>query len=339
MKNYTFHINGMHCKSCALIIESELKELPRIKNIRVSQKNNLLEVSGDFKDESQQDIADKLTEAVKKHGYSFSLEKNKAPKNWADFKFAVPAAAFFIALFFLLQKLGIVNLINGGNMAYGTAFFVGIIASLSTCMAVVGGLLLSLSATFAKYGQKTRPQIFFHIGRIVSFFFLGGIIGMAGSAFQLGQVGIFITGLIIGVVMLILGVNLLDIFGFTKKIMPTMPRALHNKITGLTNLNNAVAPAFIGIATFFLPCGFTQSMQIYSLSTGSFWGGALTMLSFALGTLPVLSLISFGSSGITNSARSGVFFKTAGLIVIAFALFNIINSLAAIGLIRPIFNF
>ncbi|MBP6911491.1 sulfite exporter TauE/SafE family protein [Patescibacteria group bacterium] len=48
----------------------------------------------------------------------------------------------------------------------------------------------------------------------------------------------------------------------------------------------------MGIGTFFLPCGFTQSMQVYTLSTGSFLAGGLTMLSFALGTLPMLLLLS-----------------------------------------------
>ena len=63
------------------------------------------------------------------------------------------------------------------------------------------------------------------------------------------------------------------------------------------------------------------------------------MLSFALGTLPVLALVSFSSFSVEKSARKGVFFKTAGLIVILFALFNITNSLVAAGYLSPLFNF
>jgi sulfite exporter TauE/SafE len=62
-------------------------------------------------------------------------------------------------------------------------------------------------------------------------------------------------------------------------------------------------------------------------------------LFFALGTLPVLALISFSSFSIQDSSKSGIFFKSAGLVVIMFALFNIINSLVAAGYIAPIFNF
>ncbi|MCR4285827.1 MAG: sulfite exporter TauE/SafE family protein, partial [Candidatus Kaiserbacteria bacterium] len=108
---------------------------------------------------------------------------------------------------------------------------------------------------------------------------------------------------------------------------------------GVSRFNHTLTPLLVGIATFFLPCGFTQSMQLYTLSTGSFLSGGLTMLAFALGTFPVLALISFSSFSIQNSSKSGIFFKSAGLIVIMFALLNLINSLVIIGLISPIFNF
>ena len=139
--------------------------------------------------------------------------------------------------------------------------------------------------------------------------------------------------------MLILGINLLDIFHWTKQLQPSMPKFLSQKALDVTKINHTLTPALAGIATFFLPCGFTQSMQIYTLSTDSFLKGGLTMLSFALGTLPMLALVSFSSFSIQNSSKSGVFFKSAGLIVIVFALFNVINSLAAIGWISPVFNF
>jgi sulfite exporter TauE/SafE len=80
-------------------------------------------------------------------------------------------------------------------------------------------------------------------------------------------------------------------------------------------------------------------MQVYTLSTGNFLTGGLTMLVFALGTLPMLALLSFGSFSISSKPWKGIFFKTAGLIVIALALFNLINSLVVAGIIEPVFNF
>lgn len=338
-RTYKFHVNGMHCNACVLLTESELRELKEVTAAVSSLKTHSVEVTGYFGDKAPEHVARDLSEVLQPHGYSLSLEKRKHSAQWSDFKFAVPIAAAFVLIFILLQKLGIVNLVNASNVNYGTAFVIGLIASVSTCMAVVGGLVLSMSANFAKEGDKVRPQMLFHVGRLVSFFLLGGVIGAIGSAFQLGITGTFILGLIVAIVLLVLGINLLDVFPWFKKLQPTLPSFVGNRVQSLKNVNHVLTPVLLGVATFFLPCGFTQSMQIYTLTTGSFWTGAFTMFAFALGTLPVLALLSFSSIGIHTKARSGIFFKSAGLVVIFFGIFNLINSLVAIGFIPPIFNF
>ncbi len=350
-KTCTFHVTGMYCNACILLTESELEDVPYITKAKSSLKTHSVEITGDFGDKPRELIAEELSVVLVKHGYALSTEKQTKAKNWSDFKIAIPISVAFIVLFILLQKIGLVNLVGGGKVSYVTAFVIGIIASLSTCMAVVGGLLLSMSATFAKparnasqsdaggEGDRVKPQLLFHGGRIVSFFILGGVIGAIGSAFTLSSNATFILGLLIAIVMFILGINLLDVFPWAKRLQPSMPKFLSRHALGVSKLNHTFTPLLVGIATFFLPCGFTQSMQLYTLTTGSFLKGGLTMLFFALGTLPVLALISFSSFSIQNSSKAGIFFKTAGLIVIMFALFNLINSLVVIGFIQPVFNF
>lgn len=338
-KKYQFYVCGMHCSACEMLTERGLKQHPKVIMVKSSLETTRVEIEGDFGEMSELEILKELSPLLDGKGYELSIEKPKKVVKWNDFLYAFPIAFAFIGVFLLLQKMGIVNLVNASDVSYGTAFMVGIIASLSTCMALVGGLVLSMSANFAKEGEKVRPQVLFHVGRIVSFFVLGGVIAMIGSTFKLGVTGTFVLGMVVGMVMLILGLNLLDIFSFTKKLQPSMPKFISNKAMSVGNFTNTVTPVLVGIATFFLPCGFTQAMQIYSLSTGSFMSGALTMLFFALGTLPVLALVSFSSFSIQDSTKAGIFFKSAGLVVIMFALFNIINSLVAAGYIAPIFNF
>lgn len=339
VKTYTFHINGMHCKACVFLTESELMDLPHVTAAKSDLATRTVVLTGNFGTQSEEEIATELTELLEKHGYTVSIEKKVKKVQWGDFKIAVPVALAFIILFVTLQKIGIVNLVDASRVTYGTAFVIGIIASLSTCMAVVGGLLLSMSATFAKEGDKVKPQLLFHGGRIVSFFILGGVIGAIGSAFALNTSATFILSLVIGLVMLVLGINLLDVFPWAKKLQLSMPKFVSKHVHGASKLNHRLTPLLVGIVTFFLPCGFTQSMQIYTLSTGSFLKGGLTMLAFALGTLPVLALISFSSFSIHKSSKAGIFFKTAGLIVILFAIFNLLNSLVVIGILPPLFNF
>lgn len=338
-KTYTFHVSGMHCKACVLMTESELQDVPAIASAKTSLSKNSVEITGDFGEKSQTAIAEELSLILAKNEYSLSVEKKITSANWSEFTVAIPVALAFGVAFILLQKAGLVNVVNTSSVTYGTAFFIGIIASLSTCMAVVGGLVLSMSATFAKEGNTVQPQVLFHVGRIVSFAILGGVIGTIGSAFTLNTSMTVTLNILIGIVMLIMGINLLDVFHWAKKLQPTMPKFIAKHAHGISKINHTLTPLLVGIATFFLPCGFTQSMQLYALSTGSFITGSLTMLAFAVGTLPVLALVSFSSLSIKNHKKSGVFFKTAGLIVIMFAVFNLINSMVISGFIAPVFNF
>jgi sulfite exporter TauE/SafE/copper chaperone CopZ len=339
MKTYEFNLNGMHCKACAALTETELEALPEVHKAKASFKSQKAELSGDFGEKTPEQVAEELNIVLKEHGYFLSVEKNSHSAKWEQFKIAAPIAIVFVVLFWLLQKMGIVNLITSSEAGYETAFAIGLVASVSSCMAVVGGLVLSMSATFAKEGDKIKPQIMFHGGRIASFFILGGVVGAIGSAFQLGGTGTFILSLLVGLILLVLGINLLDVFPWAKRLQPTLPVFLAKKIHGLKNASHFLAPLLAGVATFFLPCGFTQSMQIYALSTGSFFSGAMTMLLFALGTLPALLVLSFSSLGVHGKSQSGIFFKTAGLIVLFFGIINVLNSLAAIGAILPILNF
>ena len=335
---YAFHVSGMHCKACALLIEEKFKELSNVKSASVSFSAHQVTVAGEFAG-SPEEIAEELTKLVHSHGYTISVEKNAHIAGWGDFTYAVPIAGVIILAFFLLQKAGLASLITGSTVSYGTAFLIGLIASVSSCLAIVGGLVLSLSASSAKEGGTWRTQALFHVGRIGGFFVLGGAVGLLGNSLHLGLTANVALGGIVALVMLILGVNLLDVFHVTKRLQFTLPTRFSRHIVNGSRHDHYLAPALVGVGTFFLPCGFTQSMQLYALSTGSFMQGALTMTAFALGTLPVLAFLSFGSLNIAHKPWKGVFFKTAGLIVIALALFNLANALATAGIINPLFNF
>ncbi len=338
-ETYIFHVSGMHCKACSILIEDALKELPMIETAQVDLAKNTVTVKGSFGDLGQEAIADRLTSPLNAHGYTVSVERPIVLSPYADFVYALPIALGALVLFVLLQKTGLVNLVGGGELGYGALFLIGVIASLSTCMAVVGGLLLSMSATFAKSGDRIRPQMLFHSGRLIAFFLLGGVIGEIGTVFTLGTGTTFVLHLIIGIVMLVLGINLLDVFHGTRRFQFAMPAIFGRHVQSISRMNHTLTPFLVGIATFFLPCGFTQSMQLYTLGSGGFLSGALTMSVFALGTLPVLLLVSFSSLTVAKSTHSGIFYKTAGLIVIAFALMSIVNSFVIIGALGPVFNF
>ncbi|MFA6095955.1 MAG: cation transporter, partial [Candidatus Paceibacterota bacterium] len=146
MKTHTFHITGMHCKACIALSESELLDIPEVREAKASLEDHTVIVTGDFGDKAPREVLEALAPALAPHGYSLSLERQRHHVGWSDFKTALPISIAFVALFIVLQKLGLVNLITTSEVGYGTAFVIGIVASVSTCMAVVGGLVLSMSA-------------------------------------------------------------------------------------------------------------------------------------------------------------------------------------------------
>ncbi|GAB4144842.1 MAG: hypothetical protein OHK0017_03780 [Patescibacteria group bacterium] len=127
--------------------------------------------------------------------------------------------------------------------------------------------------------------------------------------------------------MFILGLNLLDIFRWGKHVTLSWPRFLMiGTYTG--SKGDIFSVILIGVATFFLPCGITQSIQIYALSSQNFWEAGLTMLVFALGTLPILGLFSFTAVKFRQSKWvniTGIFFKTAGIVLIGLTLYSTIS--------------
>ena len=94
-----------------------------------------------------------------------------------------------------------------------TGFIIGIIASLSSCLAIVGGLVLSLSVKVAKdeNGSVKKPFILFHISRLFGFVILGGVLGLIGETIGISFTFSAILGLIASLVMILLGINLLGI--------------------------------------------------------------------------------------------------------------------------------
>jgi hypothetical protein len=79
--------------------------------------------------------------------------------------------------------------------------------------------------------------------------------------------------------------------------------------------------ALLGALTFFRPCGFTQTVQLFALSTGRPATAAVVMALFALGTAPgLLGLGSMTSLARGHPARTS--FAVAGVAVLAFGFVN-----------------
>jgi sulfite exporter TauE/SafE/copper chaperone CopZ len=335
MKQFTFHVTGTHCASCKILIEDILGQQDGIETASVNLKKEVVEVVTST-DQNAANLVDGLSAVISKNGYTLSLQKmtgNDVHKK--DTWIAMPLGFGILGLFFILQRSGILNFGIGGPIRPMTSFVIGLIASVSSCLAVVGGLVLSLSTKVSQEKTSTYKNFFFfHTGRILSFALLGGVLGAVGGLVRINFTLSSLLGLMAAIVMIMLG---LDLSGILPKKNITLPSGAFRFFQRVEH--KALTPFILGFGTFFLPCGFTQSMQVAALSSGSFLSGLLIMLAFAIGTLPMLSALSFGSSTIAHSKYAPLFYKTVGIVVVGFGTLGLLTALAALGIISPLVSF
>lgn len=339
-KKVHLKINGMHCASCEILIERKFKQVPGVENIKVSH------VSGHAKlyCSANPDL-NQLNASIKEHGYTVSPWNDQgrqvsevAHKNSSKDYLQIGAIFLIVvAAYLVFNQLGLVPKLGiSENMSYGLVFLIGLVAAMSTCLAVTGGLLIAVAAKYNEQNphldgwQKFKPTLYFNIGRVVSYTVLGGIVGALGSVLTLSPRFNGIVMIAASAVMIILGFQLLKLFPWLSRFQPRMPKFIGHKIHDLGDSNNKATPFLLGAGTFFLPCGFTQALQLYVLSKGDVTTGALTMLAFSLGTLPALLSLSALSSFIKGTFQQ-YFLKFAGVVVVLLGFFNVNNGLTLAG--------
>ena len=325
-------IKGMHCRSCEILVGEKLEELKNVKKVQVSFKDKTAEVYSNTP--LDMDLA---CEAIRQAGYEVGNDSAEhwVSRNLSDYTDLALAFILLVILFVLGSGFGLFNIsIGGGNpSSLLVVLLIGLTAGISTCMALIGGLVLGISARHtalhpsATALQKFRPHLFFNLGRIIAYFILGGVIGLIGQVFQFSSMVIGFMTLAVAVVMLLLGLKLIGIFPKLSDTSLSLPASI-SRFLGLkkrqakeySHLNSML----LGGLTFFLPCGFTQAMQLYAMSTGNFLSGALIMSVFAIGTAPGLLSIG-GLTSIIKGSFAKIFFQFAGLVIIALAVFNFSN--------------
>ncbi|MBI4812618.1 sulfite exporter TauE/SafE family protein, partial [Candidatus Falkowbacteria bacterium] len=238
-KEHIYYVKGMHCASCEVLIENKLLELENIKSAEASTAKG--EVLIEYED--KRPILERLNEIFKKEGYVFSdlpavaLAKAGQPRKVIN---GFKPREFFITLgiglliiigFVGLNKLGLSGLINVSSKSSLPMFFVfGIIAGISSCAALVGGLILSMSKQWGELysdtdstWKKIQPNLIFNVGRLMSYGVLGTALGAVGSKLNFSLKFGPILVIAVSVMMIFLAFQM---FGFKafRKFQFTMPK-------------------------------------------------------------------------------------------------------------------
>lgn len=295
-------IGGMTCVNCQKLIENKLRNTVGVKKANVNYSAGIADITYDTNIISLKEIAS----IIEKMDYKV-LNRNEI--STSNIGRVIVIMAIVVSLYMLLQKFGILNLLIPGqladsNMGYGMLFIIGLITSIH-CMAMCGGINLSQCLPHGEVPVENRkrfstfiPAFQYNFGRVISYTVIGFILGFIGLLFGGGLETGFPTVLqgllkmIAGVFMVIMGINMLGIFPWLRKLNPKMPKIFARKIG--EGKSKYSSPLIVGLLNGLMPCGPLQAMQIVALASGNPLTGALSMLLFSLGTIPLM--LGFGSA-------------------------------------------
>ncbi|MFA5052471.1 MAG: sulfite exporter TauE/SafE family protein [Parcubacteria group bacterium] len=324
MMKHTYYVKGMRCASCEILIERELLSITGVTFANASLSRGSVNIGY----EKEKPDVETLNEKFKSHGYTFSEKAFKKENN--DLWKIIVGAVLAIAIFLVIVNSGLSSLINLSSASSLSAFFIfGLIAGISSCAALIGGLVLSLSKQWSgRFGkgnslmEKSKPHFLFNFGRLISFSLLGLLLGFLGEKFKISPVITSVFVVLVSGIMIVLAFQMIGLKSFNRFRI-----ALPKKLSGFLIKNqqfNSMEPFIVGFLTFLLPCGFTIVAEGFAVLSGSSLRGFLIMMLFALGTAIPLLIISFSSTKfLSNEKLSEKFLKIAGILIIFFVAYNL----------------
>ena len=336
---------GMTCKTCEVRIARHVVKLRFVEQVSVSARRGRVVI------ESTRPLSYPAIErAIEQAGYEIGQNPwfARDPKVWAT---AGAGLLLVIVVAIAAQLGGFSRLASAaGELSTGgivVALLLGLAAGVSTCMALVGGLVLALSASFqgsatgARHGiAALRPALVLVAGRIAGYGLFGAVLGAIGASVAMPPLLTAGLMLVVAVFMTLLGARLTELSPRLAGWSPTLPLGL-GRALGLDGSGGRAysdgRAALLGAATFFLPCGFTQAVQIFALSTGSpLFGGAL-LAAFAIGTAPGLLAVA-GLPAIVPATARPTLLRLVGVAVLGFAVLNGTAGLQLAGIGLPAFG-
>jgi sulfite exporter TauE/SafE/copper chaperone CopZ len=338
MVKKSYIVNGMHCSACEINIERVIKKIEGVKAVKATLRDSKLTITAGNSSDLPSPF--QLNSYLKKYGYEISPDEGKkvpARNNGKDYLLVGIGFAVFTAIFMLIGGSEFLSGIYVSPESNAASFFgFGLAAGISSCAALVGGLILTVQNTWLnntenRHSSKYLPFALFNASRLATYAVLGGLLGLLGSTIKISITGSAILTIVISGFMVLVGMQMLGV-KWLQGVSLNPFRRIFNKGYEKGNSTSALYPVAMGAITFFVPCGFTIIAQTQAIGSGSFRMGFLSLGAFALGTLPVLALISFTSVKLHSNPRfSRAFQLFSGLLVIFFALFTINGQVGVLG--------
>lgn len=330
MRTRKLSIGGMQCRGCASTIEQAVAELPGVRKARADYETGRLQVTFDL----SRTTPARIVEAVEARGYACSPLRPARP--WPrTLARTLGLLAGMAAIGWLLAKgdtlaehFALPEFQRG--MSYGLLFLVGLFTGFH-CVGMCGGFVLGYTAQSAVRGRRRGilPHLQYGLGKTLSYTLLGGAFGLLGSFIAFTPEIRGYAAAAAGVFLVLFGVNMLDWFPALHRIGLRMPGFLARFVGAESRRHKS--PFILGLLNgLMIACGPLQAMYVMAAGTGSFREGALLLLVFALGTLPLM----FGFGLLTGAVSGRIahrLLKASALLVVALGLIMLNRGLILTG--------
>ena len=168
------------------------------------------------------------------------------------------------------------------------AFFVGLVGSLH-CIGMCGPIAIALPVPTSSNLSFLIGRILYNVGRVVTYSFLGAVLGLLGGRIVLAGAQQFVS-IILGVVIIIavlLPQKYKNYFA-QHPLIQKLAHPLKSNIGTLFTKGTFSAMFLIGILNGFLPCGLVYVALAGAIASGDAISGAAVMILFGLGTIPAM---------------------------------------------------
>jgi hypothetical protein len=192
------------------------------------------------------------------------------------------------------------------------ALVMGLLGS-AHCIVMCGGIVGMLSAG----ASRARLTIAYNLGRITSYAAAGAIAGLVGHALDGARVGLRFAA-----ALLMIGVGLYVAgrwrrFAALERIGAPLWKRVEPMAKGLLPVRTVPRALALGGLWGWMPCGLVYGALALAVTGGGAATGALTMLAFGAGTLPVLLALGALASYVKALARVAWVRTAAGLVIVA----------------------
>ncbi len=186
------------------------------------------------------------------------------------------------------------------------AFLVGLVGSLH-CIGMCGPIAIALPVPDSSNLSFFTGRILYNLGRVVTYAFLGAVLGLVGSKIALAgaqQVVSIVLGILI-IVAVLLPQKYKNYFA-QHPMIQKLAHPLKSNIGVLFSKGTFSAMFLIGILNGFLPCGLVYVALAGAIASGDAISGAAVMILFGLGTVPAMFAASVFGKFINIGIRARI---------------------------------